>query len=82
MVTMTGRSREGGASAYWAWFFWFVLCFFWLHWVFVAVRGLSLIAVSGGYSSLWCAGFSLQRLLLLQSMGSSHARSEVVVHGL
>ena len=24
--------------------------YFWLHWVFVAVRGLSLVAVSGGYS--------------------------------
>ena len=41
-----------------------------LHWVFVAVRGLSLVAVSGGYSSLWCTGFSLQWLLLLRSMGS------------
>ena len=24
--------------------------FFWLHWVFVAARRLSLVAVSGGYS--------------------------------
>ena len=32
--------------------------YFWLHWVFVAARGLSLVAASGGYSSLWCAGFS------------------------
>ena len=23
---------------------------FWLHWVFVAARGLSLVAASGGYS--------------------------------
>ena len=30
----------------------------------------SLVAASGGYSSLWCAGFSLQWLLLLQSTGS------------
>ena len=49
------------------------LFLFWLHWVFVAVRGLSLVAVSGGYSSLRCAGFSLRWLLLLQSMGSRHA---------
>ena len=27
--------------------------FIWLHWVFVAVHGLSLVVVSGGYSSLW-----------------------------
>ena len=44
--------------------------YFWLCWVFVAAHGLSLVAVSGGYSSLRCAGFSLQWLLLLQSMGS------------
>ena len=47
--------------------------YFWLHWVFVAVRGLSLVAVSGGYSSLRCAGFSLQWLLLLQSTGCRRA---------
>ena len=43
--------------------------YFWLHWVFIAVRGLSLVEVRGGYSSLWCTGFSLQWLLLLRSMG-------------
>ena len=42
---------------------------FWLCWVFVAVRGLSLVAASGGYSS-FAAGFSLQWLLLLRSTGS------------
>ena len=30
----------------------------------------SLVAASGGCSSLWCTGFSLQWLLLLQSTGS------------
>ena len=39
-------------------------------WVFVAVRGLSLVAASGGYSSLQCVGFSLRWLLLLWSTGS------------
>ena len=34
---------------------------------------LSLVAVSGGYSSLRCVGFSLQWLLLLQRTGSRHA---------
>ena len=43
--------------------------YFWLHWVFVAARGLSLVAASGGYSSLRCAGFSLRWLLFLQSTG-------------
>ena len=49
------------------------LFYFWLRWVFVAARGLSLVAVSGGYSSLWCAGFSLWWLLLLRSTGSRHS---------
>ena len=44
--------------------------YFWLHWVFVAACGLSLVAVSRGYSSLQCAGFSLRWLLLLRSTGS------------
>ena len=49
--------------------------------LFLATLGLrccartSLVAVSGGYSSLRCAGFSLRWLLLLQSTGSR-------VHGL
>ena len=34
--------------------------YFWLLWVFVAARGLPLVAVSGGYSSLRCTGFSLR----------------------
>ena len=44
--------------------------YFWLHWVFIAARGLSLVAASGGQSSLQCAGLSLQWLLLLPSRGS------------
>ena len=46
--------------------------YFWLHRVFVAACGLSLVAASGGYSSLRCAGFSLRWLLLLRSMGSRY----------
>ena len=34
--------------------------------------GLSQVAMSRGYCSLQCTGFSLQWLLLLQSMGSRH----------
>ena len=33
--------------------------YFWLCWVFVSVRGLSLVVASGGHSSLRCAGLSL-----------------------
>ena len=46
---------------------------FWLHWVFAAARGLSLVAVSGGYSLLRGAGFSFWWLLLLQSTDSRRA---------
>ena len=56
--------------------------YFWLHWVFVAVRGLSLVALSRGYSWLRCMGFSLQWLLLLRSSGSRHAGSAVVARRL
>ena len=49
-----------------------LIFYFWLRWVLVAVRGLSLVVASGGYSSLRCAGFSLRWLLLLQSVGSRH----------
>ena len=52
--------------------FGFFFFFFWLRWVFVAARGLSLVAASRGYSSLRCMGFSLRWLLLLWSMGSRH----------
>ena len=46
------------------------LFYFWLRWVFIAARGLSLVAASGGYTLLRCAGFSLLWLLLLRSTGS------------
>ena len=53
--------------------FCFFYIYFWLFWVFVAAHRLSLVAASGGYSSLWCAGFLLRWLLLLQSTGSRSA---------
>ena len=50
----------------------YLFIYFWLHWVFVAVHGLSLVAASGGYCLLRCVGCSLQWLLLLWSTGSRH----------
>ena len=44
--------------------------FFWLPWVFIAACRLSLVAVSRGYSLLWCISFSWRWLLLLWSTGS------------
>ena len=45
------------------------------------MRGLSLVAASGGHSSLRCAGLSLSRPLLLRSTGSRGAGSVAVAHG-
>ena len=51
-------------------FFYFIeFIYFWLRWVFIAVRGLSLVAVNGGYS-------------LLRSTGSGHAGFSSCGHGL
>ena len=58
------------------------LFYLWLCWVLVSVRGLSLVAASGGHSSSRCAGLSLSRPLLLRSTGSRCAGSVIVAHGL
>ena len=43
--------------------------YFWLCWLFIAVRGLSLVVASRGYSLFPCEGFSSWWHLLLPSMG-------------
>ena len=63
-------------------FFFNLFIYFRLCWVFVSVRGLSLVAASGGHSSSRCAGLSLSRPLLLRSPGSRRASSVVTAHGL
>ena len=62
-------------------FLFYLFIYFWLCWVFVSVRGLSLVAASGGHSSSRCAGLSLSRPLLLRSTGSRRAGSAIVAHG-
>ena len=59
----------------------YLFIYFWLCWVFVSVRGLSLVVASEGHSSSQCAGLSLSRPLLLRSTGSRHSGSVVVAHG-
>ena len=59
----------------------YLFIYLWLCWVFVSVRGLFLVAASGGHSSSRCAGLSLSRPLLLQSTGSRRTGSVVVAHG-
>ena len=56
------------------------LFYFWLCWIFISVRGLSLVVASGGHSSSRCAGLSLSRPLLLRSTGSRRAGSVGVAH--
>ena len=63
-------------------FFNFIYLFnLWLCWVFVSVRGLSLVVASGSHSSSRCAGLSLSRPLLLRSTGCRRAGSIIVAHG-
>ena len=59
----------------------YLFIYFWLCWVFVSVRGLSLVAASGGHSSSRCTGLSLSWPLLLRSTGSKHSGSVLVAHG-
>ena len=59
----------------------YLFIYLWLCWVFVSVRGLPLVAASGGHSSSRCAGLSLSRPLLLRSTGSRRTGSVIVAHG-
>ena len=59
----------------------YLFIYLWLCWVFVSVRGLSLVVASGSHSSSRCAGLSLSWPLLLRSTGSRRAGSVVVAHG-
>ena len=49
----------------------FLLIYFWLHWIFIALLGLALVVVSRGLSLLWCLAL-LRWLLSLWSMGCRH----------
>ena len=71
-LAITNLSSVSMCSSFGSFVLFCFLIYFWLRWVFVAVRRLSLVAVSGGYSLLQWAGFSLQWLLLLRSTGSRH----------
>jgi len=53
---------------------WFIYFYFWLYWVFVAARRLSLVVEGGGFSVSCCVGFSLWWPLLLRSTGSRARR--------
>ena len=84
-VSQTVEATRKGTS--WIFFFnifilfVYLFVYFWLCWVFVSVRGLSLAAASRGHSSSRCAGLSLSRPRLLRSTGSRRAGSVIVAHG-
>ena len=59
----------------------YLFIYLWLCWVFVSVRGPSVVAASGGHSSSRRAGLSLLWPLLLRSTGSRHAGPVIVAHG-
>ena len=48
------------------WMHFYLFIYFWLCWVFVSVRGLSLVVASRGHSSSQCAGLSLSRPLVAE----------------
>ena len=73
--------KISGILVFFKFIYLFYLFYFWLCWVFVSVRGLCLVPVSGGHSSLRCVGLSLSWPLLLRSTGSRRAGSVVVAHG-
>ena len=54
-----------------------IIKFYWPHQVFVAARGLPLVARNRGYSLVEIVGFSLPWLLLLWSMGC-RARTQLL----
>ena len=60
----------------------FYLFYFWLHWVFVAAPGVSVVAASQSYSSLRYTGFPLWCLLYCRAQALGAWASVVVAHGL
>ena len=48
-------------------YYFFIYIYFWLCWVFVSVRGLPLVAASGGHSSSRCVGlFTIAASLVVE----------------
>ena len=69
-TALVGQNRVGAFLSFFLFNFINLFIYFCLFSVFVAAHGLSLVAVSRGYSSLQCTGFSLLWLLLLRKTGS------------
>ena len=78
---LLNRCQNRQRSFFFLILFIYLFIYLWLFWVFVSVRGLSLVVASGDHSSSRCAGLSLSRPLLLRSTGSRRAGSAIVAHG-
>ena len=76
----TLRNSQSRVCLFLIYLFIYLFIYLWLCWVFVSVRGLSLVVASGGHSSSRCVSLSLSRPLLLWSTGSRRAGSVVVAH--
>ena len=71
-ITNSRTSSPGIAVDFFVFLFFKIInlfIYFWLHSVFTAMCRVSLVAASGGYSSLWCVGFSLRWLLFAEEHG-------------
>ena len=82
MLHFRGMDRSDHSSYLLTYLLTYLFIYLWLCWIFVSVRGLTLVAASGGHSSPRCAGLSLSRPLLLRSTGSRRAASVIVAHWL
>ena len=68
VLTAFPHSPKGSASRACFFFFFnkFFKIYFWLHWVFVAARRLSVVAVSGSYSPVAVLGLLIAVVSLLE----------------
>ena len=82
MLTLRIAHLSTVTSLFFFFFNFYLFIYLWLCWVFFSLRGLSLVAASGGHSSSRCAGLSLSWPLLLRSTGSRRAGLAIVAHGL
>ena len=62
-----GYMPRSGITGFMFCLFVFYFIYLWLCCIFIAACRLSPVAASGGYSSLWCAGFSFRWFLLLRN---------------
>ena len=63
-------------------FFYFLSYYLFIYLFIFAAHGLFLVALSRGCFSLWCTGFSLWWLLLLQNRGSGAQAQQLWLTGL